>query len=308
MTDPQQEKFGEVAYFLGGAWHTKPEHWSMSDLMFKVKITQSDDGRNYTIDSFEMMNPSISQTSEPPKLVFSSGITVYATSSKMLAFSVNGKCLQLRGVDTALSNEINVYESVPPKHTTYRTTTFRTPERAQQVPVESTSMEILQQGDIPPPMYASTLTPLGQPNGRSGKAVLVGVNSLAKERASPIQVMLGLKSVWDEESSGGVYLLDYDLSCKRFVWEKKNVEILPRAHHSAMISADSDMLYVFGGVNYVTKVRYDNWSILTAIIRETFPDISLSGHSFCQVTDNKCIFVGVMTNLKVTRAIQDVIR
>ena len=58
-----QEKFGEVAYFLGGARHTKPEHWSMSDLMFKVKIILGDDGRNYTIDSFDMITPSISQTS-----------------------------------------------------------------------------------------------------------------------------------------------------------------------------------------------------------------------------------------------------
>ena len=57
----------------------------------------------------------------------------------------------------------------------------------------------------------------------------------------------------------------------------------------------------------MTKVRYDirpvvidinNWSILTAIIPETFPDISLSGHSFCQVTDNKCIFVGGYDQLK----------
>ena len=300
-----QEKSGEVMYFLGGARHAKPEHWSMSDLMFKVKIKELGDGNNYTLDSFDVINPSTSQTSEPPKLVFSSGLTIQATKSKMIAFSVNGKCLQLRGVDMALTNEINVYETVSPKHTTYRTTTIRTPERSQLVKVASKSREILQQGDIPPPMYASTLSLVKQDDLKCGEAVLVGGNSLVQERASPMQVMLGLKSVWDEQSNGDIYLLKYDLNSQSFVWEKKQLEILPRAHHSAMVT--TDMLYVFGGVNYVTKVRYDirpviidmkNWNVILAIIPESFPDISLSGHSFCQVMDNQCIFVGGYDQLR----------
>ena len=68
-----------------------------------------------------------------------------------------------------------------------------------------------------------------------------------------------------------------------------------------------DMLYIFGGVNYVTKVRYDlrpviinieNWNVILSIIPESFPDISLSGHSFCQIDDNQCIFVGGFNQLR----------
>jgi hypothetical protein len=297
-----QENSGEVAYFLGGARHTKPEHWSMSDIMFKVKFNPIGGGSNYSLDSFDILNPSTSQTSEAPKLVFSSSVTVKATKQSMLSFSVNGKCLQLRGVDTALSNEINVYETLPPHQTTYRTTTYRTPERANQLKITSTLKETLQQGHIPPPMYASTLTPIEQ--SKSGKAVLVEGNSLVKE-ASPMEIMLGLKSLWEELSNGDIYLLNYDLTSRTFVWEKKDVEILPRAHHSAMVSGD--MLYIFGGVNYVTKVRYDlrpviinieNWNVILSIIPESFPDISLSGHSFCQIDDNQCIFVGGFNQLR----------
>ena len=303
-----QESSGDVVYFLGGARHTKPSHWSMADLMFKVKMKPLSESRNYTLDSFDVINPSTSQTSEAPKLVFASGLTIQATKTKMLGFSVNGKCLGLRGVDIALTNEINVYETVPNKHTTYRTTTFRTPERARLVKVASKSIEILQQGHIPPPMYASTLTQVSQDGPKSGEAVLVGGNSLVKERATPLEVMVGLKSVWEEQSNGEIYLLKYNLDSQSFVWEKKPIQILPRAHHSAMVS--ENLLYVFGGVNYVTKVRYDirpviidmtNWTIISAIIPPNFPDISLAGHSFCQISNDQCIFVGGYDQLQGNR-------
>ena len=81
----------------------------MADLMFKVNIKPLRESRNYTLDSFDVINPSTSQTLEAPKLVFASGLTIQATKTKMLGFSVNGKCLGLRGVDIALTNEINVY-------------------------------------------------------------------------------------------------------------------------------------------------------------------------------------------------------
>ena len=300
-----QEKSGDVIYFLGGARHTKPAHWSMSDIMFKVKLKELSDGSNYTLDSFDIINPSMSETSEPPKLVFSAGLTIQAKKSKMVGFSVNGKSLQLRDVDMALTNEINLYETVGPKHTTYRIRTIRTPDRAQTVKVISKSAEILQQGNIPPSMYASTLTLVKKDGALAGEAVLVGGNCLVQERATPIQIMLGMKSIWEEQSSGNVFVLKFNLDIHSFEWEKKQVEVLPRAHHSSMVA--DNKLYVFGGVNYVTKVRYDirpviidivNWVLLAAIIPESFPDISLSGHSFCQVTEHECIFIGGYNQLK----------
>ena len=126
-----------VAFFLGGARHKKPAHWNMADTMFKVTLKQLDDKKTYTIDSFDILNPSVSKTSVSPKLAFGSSITIEAASMKLLAFTVNGKCLNFRSPDMALSNEIHVFETVAPLQTTYRTTTFRTPGRASEFPIDS---------------------------------------------------------------------------------------------------------------------------------------------------------------------------
>lgn len=300
-----QEHSSDVVYFTGGARHTKPAHWNMSDIMFKVRLSKLSDGNCYAVESFDILNPSESQTSVAPKLAFASCLTVQATKSKMVGFSVNGKCLDLRSVDMSLTNEIHVYETVHPLHTTYRTRTFRTPERAEMVKINSKSKEVLQQGDIPPPMYGSTLTLKDPVNKRSGEAVMVGGNSLVKVQATPMQVMTGAKSVWEEESNGQIYSLKFDLSCQKFVWGKKKIDILPRAHHSAMIAGN--LLYIFGGLNCVTRVRYDvrpvivnmeSWTTVIAVIPESFPDMPLSGHSFSQISDTQCIFFGGYNQLR----------
>ena len=139
-----------------------------------------------------------------------------------------GKNLNLRSIETSITNEIHVYETIG-KNSTYRTTTYRTPERAKCFPIEAKSKEVLQSGDIPPPMYGSTLTMIEYSNTKSGEAILLGGNSL-NERPSPIQVMLGMKDVWQEKSNGCIYLLKFDLDNEEFLWEKKDLEIEPRAH------------------------------------------------------------------------------
>ena len=293
-----QEPNSDIVYFLGGARHTKPAHWNMSDTMCKVKISQLKED-NYTVHSYDILHPSESQTSEAPKLAFASCLTVQASKSKLLGFSVNGKRLDLRSCAMALTNEIHIYETANQQNTTYRTRTIRTSKRAEQVPIYSKSKEVLQQGDVPPPMYASTLTLLEAVQQKSGEAVLVGGNALVSVQASPMQVMTGTKSVWEEESSGQIYTLNFDLNCKSFIWEKKPLEILPRAYHSSMIA--DGLLYIFGGLNCVTKVRYDlrpiivdlqNWTLVIAVIPDTFPDLPLSGHSFSQISETECIFFG----------------
>ena len=294
-----------VAFFLGGARHKKPAHWNMGDTMFKVTLKELADKKSYTIDSFDTINPSKSMTSEPPKLAFASYLTCDASPKSLLAFSVNGKSLDLRTPDMALCNEIHVYELLAPKYTTYRTTTFRTPNRASKVPIKSNEKEVLQQGNIPPPMYASTLTSLKLKKSGSGVAVLIGGNIMSNHAATPIQVMMGLKDIWAEESSGDVFTLEFDLSVPSFKWTKQAVKITPRAHHSTILVGH--LLYIFGGTDYSTRLRYDirpvvvdtvNWSVTTCIVGEDFPDKVLSGHSFLQIDENKCLVVGGYNRLE----------
>ena len=215
----QEKDYADVVYFLGGARHKKPAHWAMSDLMFRDTLTRIENDKNYTVESFSMINPSSSQTSAAPKLAFASGLTVHARESNLLAFTVNGKCMDVRSRDLALSNEIHVYETVHPGYTTYRTTTYRTPDRAEKLPLNSRLPEVLQQGEIPQPSYANTLTCI-KSRGLSGTAVMVGGNILSNIQASAIDVMMGRKSIWEEKSLGSVYVLKYDLSSPSFIWEK----------------------------------------------------------------------------------------
>ena len=298
-----QENSSSVAFFLGGARHKKPAHWNMSDIMFRVSLQKLTDGKSYTIDSFDILKPSHSKTSAAPKLAFSSSITVHAAPKKLLAFTVNGKCLDIRTPEMALSNEIQVYETVPP-HTTYRVTTVRTPSRASKFPINSKETEALQTGTIPPPMYGSTLTSLKLRHS-AGVAVLVGGNMLANQTATPIQIMMGLKDILAEESSGCIFVLEFDLNSSIFNWRKEAVEVRPRAHHSSMLV--DHLLYVFGGTDYSTNLRHDirpvvidtsSWTIISCMVAEDFPDKVLSGHSFLQIDDNKCLVAGGYSTLQ----------
>ena len=294
-----QDGHSDVAYFVGGARHKKPAHWNMADTMFRVTLTQLDDKKTYSIGSFELINHSVSKTSSAPKLAFASALTIEASKSKLLAFSVNGKSLDLREQGMSLSNEIHIYETMAPLYTTYRTTTIRTPDRARQVPVLSKRTEILQLGSVPPAMYASTITSLRMNKPSKGVAVLVGGNKLSNVDATPIQIMMGLKDFWKEESSGAIYTLNYDLDESSFIWEKISLQISPRAHHSTMIVGYK--LYIFGGTDYTTELRHDirplvidtvHWIKLICIVEDDFPDKFLSGHGFLQIDDNRCVVVG----------------
>ena len=294
----QDEDHKDVVYFLGGARHKKPAHWAMSDIMFRVSLTRIEDDKNYTVESFSMINPSTSETSAHPKLAFASGLTVHARNSKLLGFTVNGKCMDVRSREQALTNEIHVYETVHPGYTTYRTTTYRTPERAEKFPLNSRLKEVLQQGEIPQPSYGNTLTSV-KSRGMAGTAIMVGGNILSNTQASSIDVMMGRKSIWEEKSLGSLYVLQYDLSTPSFIWEKIPLEISPRANHSAMMSYQ--FLFIFGGVDYSTNLRHDirpividitTWSPMFAVVPDNFPDLHISGHGFLKVSEDSCLLVG----------------
>ena len=132
-----QEDNSPVVYFMGGARHKKPAHWAMSNYMFRVTLEKLENKKNSKINPFEIIHPSQSKTSSAPKLAFASVVTICADKNRVLAFSVNGKNLDLRSPEMALSNEINVYETLPTAFTTYRTTTYQTPSRAADVPINS---------------------------------------------------------------------------------------------------------------------------------------------------------------------------
>ena len=128
--------------------------------------------------------------------------------------------MNLRSSENAITNEVCVYELVAPKFTTYRTTLYRTKERALKYPIESKREEIFQNGEVPPPMYASTFSILSATEDCKGVGVLVGGIRRSNEDANPIQLMMGTKSLWNEESSGEIFVLEFDLVMKSFVWKK----------------------------------------------------------------------------------------
>ena len=99
------QKFGSnVAYCIGGAHHKKPAHWNMADSMFRIIFKELSDGKNYSVDSFELIQHSTSLTAEAPKLAFSSGFTCISEKNKLVAFTVNGKSLNLRSSENAITS------------------------------------------------------------------------------------------------------------------------------------------------------------------------------------------------------------
>ena len=63
----------------------------MSDTMFCVTLKQIDDDKNYTIGAFDIIKPSTSATSYPPKLAFASGLTIKAGKKNLLAHNSEWK-------------------------------------------------------------------------------------------------------------------------------------------------------------------------------------------------------------------------
>ena len=170
-------------------------------------------------------------------------------------------------------------------------------------PISSKETEVLQTGTIPPPMYGSTLTSL-KLRTLVGVAVLVGGNRRTNHSATPIEIMMGLKDIWAEESSGDIFVLDFDLNSPSFKWRKEAVQILPRANHSTMLV--DHLLYSFGVTDNSTNLRHDlrtvvvdtvNWTSLICMVRDDFPDKVISGHSFLQVDDTSCLVVGGYSTL-----------
>jgi hypothetical protein len=205
----------------------------------------------------------------------------------------------------SISNEIQVFETLPPSFTTFRTTTYKTPSRAAEVPILSKNSEVLQTGTVPPPSYASTLTCLKLRRPAVGVAVLVGGNVRTNHAATPIQVMMGLKDIWAEVSTGDIYTLEFDLDSPSFKWSKQTLQISQRAHHSAMLV--DHLLYIFGGTDYSTNLRYElrpvvidtiSWTVTNSIVSEDFPDKFLSGQSFLHIDDKSCLAVGGYSTLE----------
>ena len=91
--------------------------------------------------------------------------------------------------------------------------------------------------------------------------------------------MMGTKSLRNEESSGEIFVLEFDLVMKSFVWKKIPLVIPSRGHHSTMLS--NDHLYVFCGIDYVSNARRslipivvstETWDIVQCILCSEFPE------------------------------------
>ena len=211
-----QSPKSDTIWCTGGAKHTKPAHWNCSDKFIKVTLSPANDD-NYSVGGFQLYNHSVSQTSQFFPFAFSAGITIEASDERLLGFTVNGKNLHAPGRELFLSNEIRIIETA--SETMFRTRIIRTPERAEQVNPGFLN-EVLQSGDIPPPMYGSTLTPIvmkgttfnfgtGRTMGPSGKAVLAGGAVLKNAFLSKTELLFHhvssqRKITWEEESSGRI--------------------------------------------------------------------------------------------------------
>ena len=243
-------------------------------------------------------------------MAFSPGITVESSENRLIGFSVNGKNLDCPGRELFLSNEIRIIETASP--TTFRNRLIRVPARAESVDPNFTQ-EVLQSGDIPPPMYGSTLTsikltPRGT-TGPSGQAVLVGGSFLRHAHKSVTELMFdhvlsNKESTWAEESSGGVWILEWSMEPLNFHW-RKVLDIEPRTFHKAVLIGKS--LLVFGGTNILTGDRHslipvnintETWQVLplqTGLLADTEHDptnLAISAHSMMKTSDNSCIGIG----------------
>ena len=254
----------DCCWSIGGAKYKKPGHWNSSNLLVRTDFKPID-GENFSLDGFHLYNHSVSETSSFPKLAFAAGIAVECTSERLLGFTVNGKNLDCPGRDLLLSNEIRIIETA--SKTTFRNRIIREPSRASRIDPGFTD-EILQEGEIPPPMYGSTLTSLkespiqvhpdtGALSGPSGQAVLACGGVLKNRSLSSFQLMIhhvstGKEVSWQEESSTGVWVLDWNMNPLKFKW-KRVLDVEARTFHCAVLLGSS--LLLFGGTNLDTGER-----------------------------------------------------
>ena len=287
----------DVKWFIGGAKNAKPGHWNASNNLIQVKLKPVD--KDYSLEGFKLFNHSVSRTSEFPSMAFAPGITVESSEERLLGFTVNGKNLSCPGRELFLSNEIRIVETASP--TTFRNRIIRVPARAETIQPGFTS-EILQSGDIPPPMYGNSLTSLSN-NGLSGRAVLVGGAFLRNSEKSITQLMFEhvlscQEMTWAEESSGGVWTLDWCMDPLKFHWTRV-LEIEPRTFHSSVLLGNS--LLVFGGTNILTgerlqllpvNINTSTWELHPLQSVEFPGEVVTTAHSMIKISPNSCIGIG----------------
>ena len=308
----------ESFWCIGGAKHTKPGHWNCSNQLIQVKLKPLSDA-NFTLDGFKLFNHSVSATSQFPNFAFSPGIAVDCSSFHLLGFTVNGKNLNCPGRDLLLSNEIRIIETV--SDTTFRNRIIRDPARADRINPGFTD-EVLQSGDVPPPMYCSTLTSLeinkiqfdaktGGTSGPSGRAILACGAVLKNQHLSNIDLMFyhvetNKEVSWQEESCGGIWILDWCMDPLSFNW-RKVLDIEARTFHSAVLLGTT--LLLFGGTNVQTGERLPLSPVaINTVIWEVIQldsqisvgslhpidlnNLHISAQSMVKTSDNGCIGVG----------------
>ena len=73
--------------------------------MFRVDLQQINSTQNYTLKQFSVLQPTISKTAEAPHLAFAAGLTLKSDNNGLVGFSVNGKDLNLRSIESLITNE-----------------------------------------------------------------------------------------------------------------------------------------------------------------------------------------------------------
>ena len=115
-------------------------------------------------------------------------------------------------------------------------------------------------------------------------------------------VLSNEETTWTEESSGGVWTLDWCMNPLKFDW-KKVLDIEPRTFHTSVLIGKS--LLVFGGSDILTGSRHsllpfnistETWEVIplhTDLLTQNNPsEAVISAHSMLKTSANSCIGIG----------------
>ena len=178
-----------------------------------------------------------------------------------------------------LSNEIQVFERIKGK-TTYAAQIVKS-ETMRQYP--NIRNQLKQNGAIPSPRYAATITSTAEDPASSGRALLFG-GFTQPQFANAYSYVDKEKNPYEEITEDSVvYELEYDILKKEFSWKK--MEFLgpspqPRAFHSACLKQGK--LVILGGVTLKKKPSYlplDPWilnldTMSSVVIKKDLPPLS----------------------------------
>lgn len=221
-------------YSVGGGSHKSTRTWSQGESVTKISMEPDKEYNKMWYHADFKKLKYAKGSANIYSLHGASGVTLECSSSKLRGFMFGGKYISGTSHSGLLSNEICTFQL-----------------KGQSVEASIKTIDDMQ-GDVPPKLYGCRLDLIKITSGvmgrKRGSAILTGGLTQPHIDAN----IFSGKNIYTEESSNGVWLLEFDWDMKNFTW--KRLASLPHGLSFHLTTIFRGNLLIVGGLSVEDSV------------------------------------------------------